>query len=246
MLLAAVLVPTSLLAATSREYRTAPIAALIVISSGTVGGSAVGAAVARTIEIALGSLVSVLVTVVFRSRSPEASLASVLGFLKHLDQLMAYVAGRTDRSVEKWRRMQADLRGELRDLATTAGSVARRQDRERLQGVLRILSGLQTDVLLIAHARRKVERPVDFGRIANAFNAIAASLPILATNTDENRQAAATAASGFAGAVDATIDGVETDKALWAVLLGHLADDVGRLYGALASATPMEAVDEAD
>jgi uncharacterized membrane protein YccC len=111
VLLAAVLVPTSLLAATSREYRTAPIAALIGISSGTVGGSAVGAAVARTIEIALGSLVSVLVTVVFRSRSPEASLAHVLGFLKHLDQLMAYVAGRTDCSVEKWRRMQADLRG---------------------------------------------------------------------------------------------------------------------------------------
>jgi uncharacterized membrane protein YccC len=245
-LLAAVLVPTSLLAATSREYRTAPIAALIVISSGTVGGSAVGTAVARTIEIALGSLVSVLVTVVFRSRSPEASLARVLGFLKHLDQLMAYVAGRTDRSVEKWRRMQADLRGDLRDLATTAGSVARRQDRERLQGVLRILSGLQTDVLLLGHARRKVERPVDFGRIADAFNAIAASLPILATDTDESRQAAATAASGFAGAVDATIDGAETDKALWPALLGHLADDVGRLYGALASATPMEAADEAD
>jgi uncharacterized membrane protein YccC len=245
-LLAAVLVPTSLLAATNREYRTAPIAALIVISSGAAGGSAVGTAVARTIEIALGSLVSVLVTVALRSRSPEASLTRVLGFLKHLDQLMAYVAGRTARSAETWRRIRANLRAELRDLASAAGSIARRDDRERVQGVLRILSGLQTDVLLIAHARRKADRPVDCGRIADAFSAIAIALPTLAKDTDESRQAAATAASRFAGAVEATIDGAETDKALWAVLLGHLADDIGRLYRALASAAPMEAGDEAD
>jgi uncharacterized membrane protein YccC len=228
-LLAAVLLPTSLLAVTNREYRTAPISALIVLSSGTIGGSAIRTAVFRTVEITLGSLVSLLVTLAFRPRSAARSLARILGVLPRIADLLGLVAGRTAWSRERWERLRAEIRAELRELGGAAASASRQEERERAQDVLRLVAALNSDILLLAHARRKAGRGLDLGPVADAFDAVTAALRSPAS------QDGVAKAGAFRAAVDAAAKAPQADTALWSVLLGHLADDVERLAAALGA-----------
>ncbi|SMF71849.1 Fusaric acid resistance protein-like [Tistlia consotensis] len=61
LLLGAALLPLGLLLAWREAWRTAPIAAIIVLSAGTRGEGALGAALLRVLEIGLGGLVAVAV-----------------------------------------------------------------------------------------------------------------------------------------------------------------------------------------
>jgi len=194
ILLFAVLAPLCLLVALRPGLRTAPVAALIVLSSGPVAGAGpLGTAIVRTTEIALGALCSLLVAaVVFPARGTARARDSAVTLLHRMAELLR-VRGDAARAEPLREQLRADLR-ELGVLARSSGWRRRAGGPgERLLGALMVLHG-DLGFLLRALTRRPL-RELDDAHAA----ALDARLATLAARFDAVAQ---TVARGTA-AIDA-------------------------------------------
>jgi len=180
VLLFVVLAPLCLLATLKPGYRTAPVAALIVLSSGLISGTGpLVTAVLRTTEIALGSLASIAVSlVVFPSRATAKINDHAASILHHLAAWLRQLSlGGDDQTLRE--AVRAELR-EFGVLAHTANWRKRRDD--RAMRLLRVLMALHGDVGFLARtSTRKTlrvdARAADFAavlaRFATQFDALA-------------------------------------------------------------------------
>ncbi len=125
VLLVTALAPAVLLASLKRDFRTAPIAAMIVISSISSHASPFGAALLRVAEISLGAIIGIAVS---RWLLPVPTQARMrLDAMHLLEQLCDYAAGIgrdpeagpavTDEQLEE---RAARIRGYLREAAVIA------------------------------------------------------------------------------------------------------------------------------
>jgi uncharacterized membrane protein YccC len=177
VLLFAVLAPLCLLSTLRPAYRTAPIAALIVLSSGLISGTGpLGTAVLRTTEIALGSFASLAVSLLVFPRRVTAKVndqaASILHHLAAwLRQLQSGNADGADEALRE--ALRAELR-ELGVLAYTANWRRRRDD--RAMRLLRVLTALHGDIGFLARAATRKSLRVD----AQAADFVAVQLHIAA------------------------------------------------------------------
>lgn len=162
VLLFAVLAPLCLLATLKPAYRTAPVAALIVLSSGLISGAGpLVTAVLRTTEIALGSLASIAVSLlVFPSRVTAKVNDHAASILHHLAAWLRQLTDANDDGGDE--PLRAALRGELREfgvLAHTANWRKRRDD--RAMRLLRVLTALHGDIGFLARASTRKTLQVD-------------------------------------------------------------------------------------
>jgi uncharacterized membrane protein YccC len=151
-LLAATLVPLGLLVAWRADLRTAPIAAVIVLSAGFAGGSPLAAAGLRVIEILLGTATAVAVSwALLPGRSAEQVelvAARLLGGLHALALLAGDSAAalRRDGLLER-------CRAELRTLTRLAQSAGWEPGaRERALRLSRQMARLYADVAMLVRA----------------------------------------------------------------------------------------------
>jgi uncharacterized membrane protein YccC len=165
-LLAATLLPLGLLVAWRPDLRTAPIAAVIVLSAGFAGSAPLHAAGLRVIEILLGVLTAGVVSwTLLPGRSAEQLervAARLLGLLHGLALLAgdSAAAARRDRLLER-------CRAELRTLGQLAQSAGWEPGaRERAACVSKQMARLYADVALLL-------------RVAADRRAAAALLPLL-------------------------------------------------------------------
>jgi len=188
VLLFGVLAPLCLLVAVQPAFRTAPVAALIVLSSGLIAGTGpFVTAVLRTTEIALGSLCSVLVSMlVFPTRARAKSREQAATILHRLAEWLRRLRDDSTDTEQLREQLRTDLR-ELIVLARTAGW-RKRQDNEAAR-LGRALMALQGDAGFLARAlARKPLRDMD----ETSANALHAQIANLAGALD----AVATAAQG--------------------------------------------------
>ena len=166
VLLIAALAPAVLLASMRRDFRTAPIAAMIVISSISSHVSPVGAALLRVAEISLGAVIGIAVS---RWLLPVPTQARMrLDTVHLLEQLGDYAAGIArdpgqgpEITEEQAEERAAKIRGYLREAAVIARD-ARHEGKlvhEHAQELATSLRRLYEDLALIkrvaAQARRR-------------------------------------------------------------------------------------------
>jgi uncharacterized membrane protein YccC len=148
-LLGAALLPLGLLVAWRPDYRTAPVAAAIVLSAGLAGGSPLHAAGLRVIEILLGALTALAVSWgLFPGKSAEQierAAARLLGRLHALALLAGAPAG-AERRGKLLEACRADLRA-LTLLAQSAGWEP--AARERAEALARGVARVHADVALL-------------------------------------------------------------------------------------------------
>jgi uncharacterized membrane protein YccC len=148
-LLAATLLPLGILIAWRSDMRTAPIAAVIVLSAGFAGGSPLGAAGLRVIEILLGALTAIAVSwALLPGRSAgqvESVAARLLGEL-HALALLAGDSAASARRDALLARCRADL-GIVGALAQSAGWEP--GARERAARLSKQMTRLHADVALL-------------------------------------------------------------------------------------------------
>ncbi|GGC93722.1 FUSC family protein [Undibacterium terreum] len=166
VLLIAALGPAVLLASMRRDFRTAPIAAMIVISSISSHVSPVGAALLRVAEISLGAVIGIAVSRWFLPVPTQARMQ--LDAVHLLEQLCDYAAG-IGRAPDKGQELTeeqaeeraARIRSYLREAAVIARD-ARHEGKlvhEHAQELATSLRRLYEDLALIkrvaAQARRR-------------------------------------------------------------------------------------------
>ncbi len=143
VLLLATLVPLGFLIAWRYEYRTAPIAAVIVLSAGAVGQSSLAAAVLRVTEIALGACagagVSMLLFPTRSARKSELVTAALLARLGDLLDLCALPDSTPEHLGDALKKCRDGLR-ELTIVAVTSSwkKQARRSGRPHRRRAARI------------------------------------------------------------------------------------------------------------
>ncbi|HTD04047.1 FUSC family protein [Undibacterium sp.] len=166
VLLMAALAPAVLLASLRRDFRTAPIAAMIVISSISSHASPVHAALLRVAEISLGAIIGIAVSRWFLPMPTQARMR--LDAMHLLEQLCGYAAGiGRDPAVgpalgeEQAEERTARIRSYLREAAVIARD-ARHEGKlvhEHAQELATNLRRLYEDLALIkrvaAQARRR-------------------------------------------------------------------------------------------
>jgi uncharacterized membrane protein YccC len=163
VLLFAVLAPLCVLATVKPAYRTAPVAALIVLSSGLIAGSGpLGTAILRTTEIALGSLASIAVSlVVFPKRTQAKAAQHAAAILHRLAQWLRNMTHDDAPAIEK---LREELRAELRELTVLAHTAGWRRRRDaHTARLLRALMALQGDVGFVARSVARKPLQIDAG-----------------------------------------------------------------------------------
>lgn len=162
VLLFCVLAPLCLLVTLKPAYRAAPVAALIVMSSGPIAGAGpLGTAILRTTEIALGALASVLVSlVVFPSRARAKAHEHAAAILHRLAEWLRCIAQADGgQGTEK---LREDLRAELREMTVLAHTAGWRRKRDgQTVRLLRVLTALHGDVGFLARAVARKPLNVD-------------------------------------------------------------------------------------
>jgi len=162
VLLFGVLAPLCLLATLKPGYRTAPVAALIVLSSGLIAGSGpLGTAILRTTEIALGALASVAVSLlVFPSRADAKINDQVASILHHLAAWLRHLVGAAD--VDGDDKLREALRTELREFGVLAHTANwRKRHDARAMRLLRVLTALHGDIGFVARTATRKSLRVD-------------------------------------------------------------------------------------
>ena len=236
VLLFAVLAPLCLLVALKPAWRAAPIAALIVLSSGPVAGyGALDTAILRTVEIALGALASVAVSLsVFPARGEARARDHAAAILHRLAHWLRGIGSASeDAADEKLRdQLRADLR-ELGVLAHTAGW-RRRRDAHAAR-LLRVLTALHGDVGFLARSvtRKSLQVGAD-GALAAPLHALAAQLD--AAGNAASAGGALPAAAEVRAAVQQAAAGSAHDAApVEAFLLRSVLIGLLHVIGVLAS-----------
>lgn len=157
-LLFAVLVPLCLLVAVHENYRAAPVAALIVLSGGMIGHSALSTALYRTSEIAVGALIAFIVSaLVMPKRGDHKALDHASSATKLLSCLVGPALVPREGSDTFTDGVKEKLRGELRQLMVlTHHSRWKRRAENAVSKLTRLLSALNADIGFI---ERTVTRP---------------------------------------------------------------------------------------
>jgi len=184
LLLFGVLAPLCLLATLKPAYRTAPIAALIVLSSGPIAGAGpLGTAIERTTEIALGALASVAVSLaVFPSRARAKVDEHGAAILHRLAQWLRLMPG--EHAAGEAEKLREELRGELRELTVLVQTSGWRRRREEYGArVLRALMALHGDVGFLARTLARQPLRIDAGAVefTQALQALAGQMDRVAT-----------------------------------------------------------------
>jgi uncharacterized membrane protein YccC len=157
LLLAAVLLPTGLAAATSPTFRTAPISATIVVLSTGTAAWPLGTALARVAEIAVGSLVGIAAALlVLPSRAERLLLERVAEAVEAMGALLeAYLTTRPgDEALEALRRpmRKAIAAAETAAIETRPERALRRGDRPAVEPLIRTLYRLRNGVAYVGRA----------------------------------------------------------------------------------------------
>jgi len=192
LLLFAVLAPLCLLATVKPAYRTAPIAALIVLSSGAIAGAGpLGTAIVRTSEIAIGALTSIAVAlIVFPARARAKAREHAAAILHRLAQWLRLLPDADPRVTET---LRDELRAELRELTVLAQTSGWRKQRDgESQRLLRALMALQGDIGFLARATARKPLRDSLDTCVNEFRATLAGI---ATLTDDIGSAAISGAA---------------------------------------------------
>lgn len=242
LILFVALAPLCLLVAVRSNYRTAPVAALIVLSSGPAAGmGALGTALLRTTEIAVGAFASVLVSAsVFPSRGRVRAKAHAAATLRLLAQWLRAISG-SDAAIEyRGESLREAIRHEVRELTILAHTSGWRkmQDQETAR-LLRAVSALNGDTGFLARAVAR--KPLDaivaplrepFAAVINALiAALEQTATALATNAPPPpRDAIDAALKDLAAAARDAGEQVEPRHAQVLVyLLRALSMDLGHL-----------------
>jgi uncharacterized membrane protein YccC len=149
VLLIAAVAPLGALVAWRSDYRTAPIAAVIVLSAGAGGGSALAAGLLRVAEIALGAGVGAAASfLLFRTDASHRAERLAASLLRRLGDMLAPGAERLDALLEASR---AGNRA-LAVIARTAGWD--RAGARRAETLARLMARLHADIAFIARIGR--------------------------------------------------------------------------------------------
>jgi hypothetical protein len=212
LLLAAAMIPLSLLVTVFEEYRTAPVAAIIILSSGSALISPLHVALLRLVEVTIGSLSSALIgAVVLPSRGHgrvfrmAASILSRIGAVLESSLAEQRDNARIDAAHE-------DIRRDLRELAT----LVRSKGAPGTQGrVARLLSRLQADASFVARVVRagvRRDSAVEYGHGIHRVCRDLADCMVETDSTEELRRCAGdlkAASETFSAARSAGVDSVD-------------------------------------
>ncbi|HZP67320.1 MAG TPA: FUSC family protein [Rudaea sp.] len=179
VLLFSVLAPLCLLVALKPAYRAAPIAALIVLSSGLIAGQGpLGTAILRTTEIAVGGLASVLVSFALfprRGRVKPRQHAAVA--LHHLAAWVRLLASAEPAARQRGENLREKVRAELRELTVLARTSGWREDRNGDTARLtKLVMALQGDIGFVARALARKPLRTALTAIAGEFGAALAEI----------------------------------------------------------------------
>jgi uncharacterized membrane protein YccC len=149
LLLAAAMVPLSLLVTAFEEYRTAPVAAIIILSSGSALLSPLHLALLRLAEITIGSATSTLIGAsVLRTRGHGRVLRMGASIVTRIGTVLesSFEEPRVDARLDA---AHDDIRRDLRELGVLVRTKVGR-GAPRAQGrIVRLLSRLQADALFV-------------------------------------------------------------------------------------------------
>jgi len=149
VLLAAAMVPLSLFVTAFEEYRTAPIAAIIILSSGSALLSPMHLALLRLAEITIGSVTSSLIgAVVLPSRGHGQVFRMGASIIARIGTVLesAFDEKRDEARLDA---AHDDIRRDLRDLGVLVRTKVGR-GAPRAQGrLVKLLSRLQADALFV-------------------------------------------------------------------------------------------------
>jgi hypothetical protein len=172
-LLAVAMVPLSLFVTAFEQYRTAPVAAIIILSSTTAIASPMHIALLRMLEITIGSLTSAIVAATVLPKRGHARP------LRLGASIVARIGGMLERSFDPardWAQLEAshdDVRRDLRDLgglvraragtAKSAGA-AKSTGVPRVYGrMAKLLGRLQADTMFVGRVVGGAETGADAG-----------------------------------------------------------------------------------
>jgi len=146
LLLAVAMVPLSLLVTAFEEYRTAPVAAIIILSSGSALISPLHLALLRLAEITIGSLASTLIGAwVMPSRGHGRVFRMSASILTRIGAVLdsSFEEPRVDARLDA---AHDDIRRDLREVAV----LVRTKGAPRAQGrIVKLLSRLHADALFV-------------------------------------------------------------------------------------------------
>ena len=156
----AVLVPLCLLVAVHENYRAAPVAALIVLSGGMMGGSPLNTALYRTSEIAVGALVAFIVSaLVMPKRGEHKAFAHAGAVAKLLSRLVGVALVPQEGAATFTEHVKEKLRAEMRQLAVLTHTSRWTRGHKTGEGKLtRLMAALNADIGFIE--RTIVRSPV--------------------------------------------------------------------------------------
>lgn len=184
LLLLAVLLPLGVLITWRPDWRTAPIAAIIVLSSGPLGASPWHAALLRIGEIALGAAIGVAVSWLLLPSRAVPRAAQLLGrCLGHLTAMLAAAVAGNEPGAEAEREAARDA---LRALVLVGRSAHwERANRPALEQTgkraTRLYNGMAFLVRVIEAARAANSGRVTAERLAPVVRAFAAATQGIAT-----------------------------------------------------------------
>ncbi len=174
-LLAAAMIPLSLFVTAFEEYRTAPVAAVILLSSGSALASPLQIALLRLAQIAIGSLASTAVGIlVLPQRGHGRVFRMGAAIVTRIGAVLegAFDEGRDDARLDV---AHDDIRRDLRELGalvrTKAGGASRAYGR-----MVRLLSRLQADSMFVARIVGSGMRRTSASEYAQAVHSVCRDL----------------------------------------------------------------------
>jgi uncharacterized membrane protein YccC len=148
VLLASTLIPLGLLITVAGSFRTAPIAAVIVLSA-TPGAGVIhpfGIAIYRSLQIGLGALISTIVSwVVVPSHGENRARDRAATILTRLSDLFAQVLRTGHTTPQRIAELREESRTLLRELGAAARTAGTPRDLD-LRRLLRSLANMQADI----------------------------------------------------------------------------------------------------
>jgi uncharacterized membrane protein YccC len=235
LLLAAAMVPLSALVTAFEEYRTAPVAAIIILSSGSALISPVHLALLRLAEVTIGSVTSLLIgAAVLPSWGHGRVLRMAAAILARIGSVLesSFDDKREDARLDA---VHDDIRRDLRELGLLVRSKGGRGAQGRM---VRLLSRLQADALFVGRvvgSGLRRDSAMDYARAIHRVCRVVSG-GMLETEWAESARCAQdlqTAAVAFAAARpdgDAPVDALD-------FLLDTLGKDLHHLIRSLG-ATP--------
>jgi uncharacterized membrane protein YccC len=147
VLLIAALAPLSLLVVLQGNFRTAPIAAIIVLSAAPGAASPFGTALYRSLQIGMGALIASLVSlVVIPSHGRNKARDRAATALLRSSELFASALHAEAMAPERITELRDETRTLLRELGATARAARARTGSTELGRMVRALANLHADI----------------------------------------------------------------------------------------------------